>query len=137
MLRITFTPPGDEPRLFELTDPTADVTALEAEDIEEAGGKQWDTFMGWAMLMSSGGIRAVRVLLWILLRRENPALKLEEFDFPVNSLSVEEIDDMQPCRVCGGIRLDPRHTGEHSHEYDPVAEPEGKDEPADSATSGT
>ena len=112
MLRITFTPPGGAPRLFELAGVDSDLSALEAELIEESGGRQWATLLDWAGLMSQGSFRAVRVLLWVLLRRENPSLDLAEFDFPVSAVNFEEVDD------------------------EPSSEP-GKDVPADSATSGT
>jgi hypothetical protein len=70
---MTFTPPGGQQRVFEMVRVDDEISALEAELIEDAGGRQWDTFMGFALQMSQGSFRAVRVLLWVFLRREDPA----------------------------------------------------------------
>jgi hypothetical protein len=108
MLRMTFTPPGGQQRVFEMVRVDDEISALEAELIEDAGGRQWDTFMGFALQMSQGSFRAVRVLLWVFLRREDPGLELAALDFPVSALQFEDTGD----------------------------EPEpGKDEPAAAATS--
>ena len=107
MLRITFTPPGGgQPKEWEFANFDDSLSASEAELIEESGENQWDSFMGWALRMAEGSMRASRVMLWILMRRDDPELKLDEFDFPVSALAVDETDE-------------------------PEQEP-GKDEPADS-----
>lgn len=93
VLRLTFTPPGGVTRRFEFEQLDDELTALEAELIEDAGGKQWDAFMGWALQLTNGSFRALRVLLWVLLRRETPKLELAELDFPVSALGFETIED--------------------------------------------
>jgi hypothetical protein len=114
MLRMTFTPPGADPHHWEFDNLEDGLSAVEAELIEDAGGTQWDTYVRWALQLSSGSFRACRVLLWVLLRRQNPALVLADLNFPVSALVFEDTAD------------------------EPAAdepEPEGKDEPADSTTS--
>ena len=110
MLRITYTPPDAEPRVFEMPTLEEGIDSRESELIEDNGGKQWSTFMEWTLALTSGSIRASRVLLWVMLRRENPSLDLETFHFPLTALVVDQTDD-EP------------------------AESEGKDAPGDSDTS--
>lgn len=114
MLRITYTPTGGESRLFELNDPEQDMTSLEAELIEDSGGRQWGTYFEWMGAMTAGSFRAVRVFLWILLRRDNPKLNLDALEFPMSALVMETIPDPEPAEP---------------------SEPEGKGEPGDSDTN--
>ena len=75
-MRIIYSPnDGDEQRFDWEPD---EFGSREAELIEEAGGTQWKTFGEWANLIDGGGFRAWRVVLWVLLMRQNPALGLNE-----------------------------------------------------------
>lgn len=140
MLRITFTSPGGEPQIFEMAG-MEELRASEAELIEDSGGRQWDTFMEWSLQMAQGSFRACRVLLWVLLRRANPSLTLDELDFPVGSLLVEETEDDPPttakvsdleARLAKAIATGDTAEADRITE---LVESAGKDEPGDSDTS--
>lgn len=75
-MKIIYTPKEGESQEF--TWEPDDFTAAEAETIEEAGGVQWATFGEWANRIDSGGFRAWRVALWVLMRRSNPELDLNQ-----------------------------------------------------------
>jgi hypothetical protein len=116
MLRITYTPPNEPPRTFEIEELEDDLSALEAELIEEAGGQQWGSYLEWSTQMIAGSMRACRVLLWVLLRRENPNLQLDTLNYPLSALQFD-VDAEEDLNVT------------------PPAEPEGKDEPVASDIS--
>jgi hypothetical protein len=107
-VKIIYTPKDGEWQEFTLN--TQDLTTIEAETLEEAGGVQWETLAQWAILFDRGSFRAIRVALWMLLRRANPELDLNEVQPTVNEISVQE---------------------------DKPAEPEGKGEPAATDTDST
>lgn len=93
-MKIIYAPDnGVEPYEFDFTD-VSELAGHECELIEEAGGTQWDTFGGWFDLLSREGYRANKVLVWVLLRRENPSLGLEELvNFKMRDLTVVASDD--------------------------------------------
>lgn len=55
-----------------------ELSGVEAELIEDAGGTQWETFGEWVSRLYRGGWRPLKVALWIMMRRENPKLGYEE-----------------------------------------------------------
>ena len=56
----------------------AEVTWAEREAVEDVGGSQWDTWEQFAYRFMAGGMKARRVALWLMLRRESPRLQLHE-----------------------------------------------------------
>jgi len=82
---VTFSPDeGDEQR-WEFHPRTVLDDAAEA--VERAFGDTWDSFV---MGVFKGGIRARRVLLWHLMTREHPSLRVEDMPrFPLGALTVD------------------------------------------------
>ena len=115
-LAITYAPKNGEEKAFVL-DPD-DVDADEAELIEGAGGEQWDSYGMWIYQLNRGGFRAVRVGLWMLLRRTNPNLDLNEVKPRVSEMRVRPPDD-----------------GEDDEDIKPPESAEGKSETGDESTS--
>ena len=62
----------------------------EAEAIEGVTGK---TFVEWGQALLNGSTICGRALVWVLLKRENPALRFREVSYPVGALKVELDDD--------------------------------------------
>lgn len=81
---VKYTPKGDKAQRFEW-DPDQ-VRAGEAEAIEKRFGDTWDNFRVSVM---QGSVRARRILLWHLLKRQHPALSLDDVDFATGELIVE------------------------------------------------
>lgn len=75
-MRLTYRPAAGEPR--EWTFRPLDLESREAELVEDTTGL---TYAQWAARFYSGSIRARRVALWLLLRREQPALALDDVQF--------------------------------------------------------
>ena len=96
-MKLIYTPEGQEPQEWRLKDPS-DLHGLEPEYIEEAGGTQWDTWAEWGNLLSRGGFRAIRVFLWVLLRRENPGLELNSVQPSLSEIKFdfEDDDEVEP-----------------------------------------
>lgn len=82
---VTYTPESGDAQRWEF-DPKR-VRASEAEAIEKRAGENWDS---WLFAVQAGSMRARRVLLWHLLRREHPSLRWEDTpDFYAGELLVE------------------------------------------------
>ncbi len=81
--------------------------SVEAEAIEELG--PWDTYSDWGQKLLVGHRRAIRALLWLMLRRTQPALEFEDVSVLVDELRLFFPGDDDP-------------------------EPEGKDEPGGEST---
>ena len=69
-----------------------DLDNLEAESIELVGGTQWDAFGQWFYLVTRGNTRAVRALLWMLLRRQDPLLDFNEVRFRTSEIALEDVE---------------------------------------------
>lgn len=92
-MKIIYAPPGENPRTFELGS-IDDLEGGDCELIEEAGGNQWDTLGEWFDLLGRDGYRAHKVLIWALLRRDNPSLDLDDLGrFKMKDVSFEATDD--------------------------------------------
>lgn len=93
-MKIIYTPAdGDEQRWD--WDPKA-VRAKDAELIETKADATWDEFQ---MQLLSGRMRARRVLLWFLLRKAHPTLKLDDVDFAAGELKAEHtVAELQELR---------------------------------------
>lgn len=70
---ITYTPIDGDDQDWEFQAGT--VKASEGEPIERSYGKTWDEFL---VDLMKGGLRARRHLLWLLQRRDHPALRYDD-----------------------------------------------------------
>ena len=92
-MKIIYAPEGQEPRTFELGS-IDDLEGSDCELIEEAGGNQWDTLGEWFDLLGRDGYRAHKVLVWALLRRDNPSLDLNDLGrFKMKDVSFVATDE--------------------------------------------
>lgn len=78
---FTYTPAGAEPREWQFR--PLDVTSREAELVEDYVGL---TFAQWSARFYAGSIKARRAALWLLLRREDPNLGLDDVEFRMTEL---------------------------------------------------
>lgn len=82
---IKYTPAvGEEPQ--ELYFQLAKLMSVEAEKIEEITGWSFEEFQ---TRLVKGFVKARRVLLWVLLKRTHPSLKLADLDVPVDAIVME------------------------------------------------
>lgn len=72
-MHVIYTPEDGDRQEFTF-DPGR-VRASAAEMVEKRFGENWDTFV---MGVQAGNIRARRVLLWHLLTRQHPAMRIED-----------------------------------------------------------
>lgn len=90
---IKYTPAEGEQQQFYFQ--LAKLMTVEAEKIEEVTGWSFDDFQTQLM---KGFVKARRVLLWILLKRQHPTMKLADINVPVDAITVEfdrdEFDSM-------------------------------------------
>lgn len=93
-MKIIYTPAdGDEQRWD--WDPKQ-VRAKDAELIETKADATWDEFQ---MQLLAGRMRARRVLLWFLLRKDHPALRLDDVDFAAGEMKAEHtVAELQELR---------------------------------------
>jgi hypothetical protein len=93
-VKIIYTPAdGDEQRWD--WEPKQ-VRARDAELIETKADATWDEFQ---MQLLGGRMRARRVLLWFLLRKDHPTLKLDDVDFAVGEVKAEHtVGELQELR---------------------------------------
>ena len=81
---VTYTPEkGDR---LEFTVYPARMRVAEQEAIEKASGME---FGAWTVAVQSGSTKARRVLLWVLMHREHPAIRLADVDFSAEELEIE------------------------------------------------
>lgn len=69
--------------------------STESEAIE---GVTQQTFIQWGQALMNGSAICGRALVWILLRRENRALRFREIDYAIGDLKIE-LDDDEKTRV--------------------------------------
>jgi hypothetical protein len=87
-MQLTYTPEGGDEQTFDFH--VDRLMSFEAEALEEAGGEQWETVHEWANKFDRGSMRAIRAALWIMLRRQQPALRFSDLVVRVDELKVEE-----------------------------------------------
>jgi len=88
---VTYTPEGNAEGQRRWTFLPGRVRQSEAAAVEKAYGSNWDQFCAEAQ---AGSIRARRVLLWLLMRRDHPTLRLEDVpDFYTEELVVQHSAD--------------------------------------------
>ena len=91
-MQLIYTPENGDPQKFYMKDPS-DLRGLEPEIVEEAGGAQWGTWLEWTNLLSRGGYRALRVLLWVFMMRTYPTLELQQVQPKLSELQFDFGDD--------------------------------------------
>lgn len=84
---------GDSVREFQFN--PGKLTSPEAEAIEDVGGDRWDTFDRWGELFMSNNRKALRAALWIMLKRENPALKFNSVVVTADAITWDFDQDEQ------------------------------------------
>lgn len=82
---VTYSPEDGEPARYPF-DPRK-VRAREAIEVEQRYGAPWRTFL---QDVEAGSMRARRVLLWFVQRREHPRLRLDDVpDFAADEVSID------------------------------------------------
>lgn len=82
---IKYTPSeGEEQQQFYFQ--LAKLMSVEAEKIEEITSWSFEEFQQQLM---RGSARARRVLLWILLKRQHPTMRLTDINVPVDAITVD------------------------------------------------
>ncbi len=132
---VTYAPEGGAAQRWEFNPQR--VRASEAEAIEKRAGETWDA---WLVGVQSGSMKARRVLLWHMLRRDHPTVRYEDVpDFYAGEVLVEhtsaELTEMRDRVAKANIPADQREqaltaldvalTEAMSREAD-EPEPEGK-----------
>lgn len=79
------------------------MNTTEAEAIE---GVTQKTFVEWGQALLNGSTICGRALVWVLLKRENPALRFREVSYPVGSLKVE-LDDEEKQKLREELKRNP------------------------------
>src|SRR5437879_3742757 len=97
---VKYAPSGGE--TSEWTYKAEDLPSSDAEDIEDAMGVTFDEYQ---VKLMTGGAKARRALLWVLLRRENKILKFENVSFKMGELSVD-FDAEELGRIKDAIQKD-------------------------------
>ncbi|WP_410676648.1 hypothetical protein [Amycolatopsis sp. cmx-4-68] len=93
-MKIIYTPADGEEQRWDWDPGT--VRAKDAELIETKADATWDEFQ---MQLLAGRMRARRVLLWFLLRKQHPMLKLDDVDFAAGELKAEHtVAELQELR---------------------------------------
>lgn len=72
-------------------------------DSEAIEGVTQLTFVQWGQALLNGSSICGRALVWILLRKENRALRFRDVDFPIGDLRIE-LDDEEKARVRAELR---------------------------------
>lgn len=81
---VTYSPAGGESRTWDYK--ADDLPSSDAEDIEDAVGITFDEFQ---VRLMTGGAKARRALLWVLMRRDTPGLRFGDVSYRMGELSVE------------------------------------------------
>ncbi|SEB43625.1 hypothetical protein SAMN04489727_1729 [Amycolatopsis tolypomycina] len=87
-MKIIYTPADGDEQTWDW-DPKL-VRARDAELIEGRADATWDEFQ---MQLLAGRMRARRVLLWFLLRKDHPTLRLDDVDFAAGEMKAEHTVD--------------------------------------------
>lgn len=81
---ITYAPAGGDERTWDYK--AEDLPSADAEDIEDAVG---DTFDQFQVKLMTGGAKARRALLWVLLRRDTPGLRFSDVSYRMGEVTAE------------------------------------------------
>lgn len=83
-MKFTYTPEGAEPRTWNFK--ARDLMSPEATAIEKATGMDFDDAIS---RFENGNIGCIRAVLWVLLKRQTPTLKLADVVFRVSEVAFE------------------------------------------------
>lgn len=87
-MRFTYAPEGAEPKSWDFK--PGKLMSVEAELIERTTKM---TYAEWLDAFSSGSISAQHALLWVFMKRENPAVKYDEIQFCADDIQADPDDD--------------------------------------------
>lgn len=90
-MKIIFSPKDGDRREFVFR--AGELMSDEAELLEECGGNSWATYEEFGRRFVAGSVRAMRAALWIMLRREQPRLRLADVTFRVDEMDLDYEDD--------------------------------------------
>lgn len=84
---LRYTPAGGAPQRFDLSE--VRFLTSEAETLERTTGMDWDDLCGRRLLVVKKSPTARRAILWVLLKRNDPALRYAKFDPAVGEIDVK------------------------------------------------
>lgn len=87
-MRITYTPEGAEPQVFEFK--PGKLMSPEAEAIERHTGM---TYKGFTDALGETSMLATHALLWVFLKRKDPTLKYDAVQFCMDEIDFGLDDD--------------------------------------------
>lgn len=87
-MRITYTPEGAEPQVFEFK--PKKLMSPEAEAIERHTGM---TYKQFADAIGETSMLATHALLWVFLKRKDPTLKYDQVQFCLEEIEFDLDDD--------------------------------------------
>jgi len=97
---VKYAPSGGE--TSEWTYKAEELPSVDAEDLEDAMGITFDEYQ---VKLMTGGAKARRALLWIMLRRDNKTLKFADVSFKMGELTVD-FDGEELGRIKDAIQKD-------------------------------
>jgi len=127
-MRLIWTPNNGEKREFSFQ--PAKLVSAEAEAIEDAGGPAWDSFEEFGQKFLKGNRRAYRAALWVMLRREQPALRFTDLSLRVDEVEVD-FDAAETARLREQIFADPDMDAEQRAHLLAIIDPDGDTTGAD------
>lgn len=87
-MKFTYTPEGAEPEVWPFK--PNKLMSPEAEAIERVTGM---SFGVWREAIFEESMLAIRALLWIMLKRQNPTLSFDDVQFCIDDVSIDLDDD--------------------------------------------
>ena len=93
-IRVVLAPKDSEPQTWEFDPDDAD--NIEAEQLESVGGEVWDSYGQWLELMGRYNARAIRAMLWILMRRTDPNMDFDLVRFRTSELDLDVVNEPGP-----------------------------------------
>jgi|1186.fasta_scaffold26473_2 hypothetical protein len=99
---ITYRPAGGEPRDWSFQ--PRELSSLEAEDVEDATGYAFPLFQSQ---FYAGRTRARRAVLWVLLRREDPALRFDDVQYGMAELGFHWDGGTETTELARQVEIDP------------------------------
>ncbi|WP_063735625.1 hypothetical protein [Streptomyces sp. RTd22] len=141
---IVYAPDDGDEKRWDLK--SARITAVEAEAVEMATNLEWEQVKNKVL---HGSMRATRAVTWMLMKRDNPALRYTQFVPAAHELGYElDTDEMAVIRkeIENNPDLDEDERAatlaqldayERSDEEDPVSEADPKEVPKDLAVEAS
>jgi hypothetical protein len=89
-MKLLYTPEGKSPQQFDFE--PGNLLSTEAEAIE-CWCRDLGIIFGYGEKLASGNVRAMRALLWVMLRRSDPSLEFDAVVFRLDEFRVEDDDE--------------------------------------------